>query len=202
MNKELIAVDVDDVLADTTEALREFVNKATGLNLTSEDYDVPAAYWGYYKHVWMAAGITDHSHIHAFHEKLGTDQRDIQPVADSQDVIERLSSRFDFIAVTSRELFMEVETKRWIHKHFNGVFKDVVLLGHVKTAKHTKGDACLELGAQDLIDDNYDHCKSALDVSVRALLFGNYGWNREVASNGIERAHDWQEVLAYFENEG
>lgn len=198
MSKGIIAVDVDDVLANTTGALRVAVNQATGLHLTEDDYRVPAPYWGFYEHVWSQAGIQDHSHIHAFHEQLAVNQDNIQPVADSQEVLAYLIKDWDIVAITSRELFMETETIKWLHKKFPNVFKDIVLLGHVNTALQTKGEACLATGANYLIDDNIAHCESAISVGVSAILFGDYGWQHDF-DNSMPRAKDWQAVKAYFD---
>ena len=192
-----MAVDLDDVIADTTDALRLYVNEITGLHLTKEDYKVPATYWGYYEHVWTAAGITDHSHIHTFHTQMGIDQSNIMPVTGAADTIGELRDVFDFVAVTSRELFMEKETKAWINEHFDDVFKEILLLGHIHTAKQTKGDACLELGASWLIDDNIGHCESAQQRGVNALLYGDYGWHDEF-QGGMPHCKNWSDVGAYL----
>ncbi len=198
MSKEIIAVDVDDVLADTTEALRLVVNHATGLKLTRADYEVPAPYWGFYEHVWSQAGIEDHSHIHTFHEQMAISQDSIEPVKDSQEVLAHLARNWDIVAITSRELFMETETHAWLHKNYPKVFKDIVLLGHVNTALQTKGEACLAAGAHYLVDDNIAHCESAISAGVDAILFGDYGWQHEF-DGSMPRAKDWQAVKAYFD---
>ncbi len=200
MTRERIAFDIDDVLANTTDALRIYVNENTGLNLSKDDYKVPATYWGYYEHVWSAAGIHDHSWIHRFHEQMGRDQSNIRPVEGSEQTVNVLSRDFDLVAVTSRELFMEQETKRWVHQHFGGVFEDIVLLGHIHTAKQTKGDACKELDAQYLFDDNLGHCQSAQAVGATGILFGDYGWHEEDRDVRIDRCKDMPAVLEYFAN--
>lgn len=44
MSKETIAIDVDDVLANSTEAFRIVVNERFGINLSPEDYQIEADY--------------------------------------------------------------------------------------------------------------------------------------------------------------
>lgn len=46
MAKLSIAIDIDDVLADSTEAIRSFANQRTGIALTSEDYKNPVSTGG------------------------------------------------------------------------------------------------------------------------------------------------------------
>lgn len=198
MAKQIIAVDIDDVLAGTTEALRLSVNEATGLQLTEADYQVPAAYWGFYEHVWTRAGLHDHSHVQRFHEQMAINQDNIDPIDGSKQVLVELSRNYDLILVTSRELFMESETSVWVHKHFPNIFQEIILLGHVNTALQTKGEACIASGATILIDDNIAHCESATNLGVEAVLFGDYGWQHDF-DGSIPHAKNWQEVKAYFD---
>jgi FMN phosphatase YigB (HAD superfamily) len=199
MTRETIAFDIDDVVADTTEALRLFVNEHTGLNLTKEDYKVPATYWGYYEHVWTGAGLTDHSWIHKFHEGMGINQDNIRPVEGAVPALTRIARKKDVVGVTSRELFMEDATYTWINRLMPGVFKDLVLLGHVDTANQTKGDACLAVGASLLFDDNFGHCKSAEAVGVEPALLGDRGWHHEHAEEEITRCKDWPAVVEFLD---
>jgi 5'(3')-deoxyribonucleotidase len=198
MTRETIAIDIDDVVAGTTDSLRLYVNEQTGLQLTTNDYRVPAAYWGYYEHVWTAAGIIDHSHIERYHEGMCRDQSNIDPLPGSHQVLERLSADYNLVAVTSRELAMEKATNAWVHDHFGPIFSNIVLLGHIKTAQKTKGDACRELGAGWLIDDNFGHCESAEKAGASSVLFGEYGWHQEYDDIDIIRSKDWQGVEALF----
>ena len=52
MDKPIIAVDIDDVLADSTDALRRVINERLGVNLTPEDYLIKEDYWDHYEEVW------------------------------------------------------------------------------------------------------------------------------------------------------
>lgn len=195
--RQRIAFDIDDVLADTTEALRIYVNQEMDLNLRLEDYRVPATYWGYYEHVWTQAGIPQHESarlISAFHKQMGVDQENILPVAGSQEVLHSVDKEvIEPVAVTSRELFMEEATRAWVERHFKGVFSEILLLGHVDTARHTKGDACRILGATQLVDDNIDHCRTALAAGVKPVLFGDYGWQHDYHED-MMRCKTWSEL--------
>ena len=176
MTRERVAVDIDDVLADTTDALRLHVIDATGVELTIEDYrkhEVP--YWGYYEHVWTQAGITDHSHLRVFQDKMVDDQSAIEVIPGAPEAMDVLKNSFDLVALTSREPAMQAATEAWLGKYFRGVFSDIVMLNHPHLASKTKGQACIELRARTLVDDSPDHCVSAEELGVGALFFGEHG---------------------------
>ena len=51
------------------------------------------------------------------------------------------------------------------------------------------------IGASYLIDDSFGHCELAAEVGIKAILFGNYGWNRQqTLIDGIVRCKDWDAV--------
>jgi hypothetical protein len=50
--KPLIAVDLDDVLANEREGIRVFANRVYGYRHTSEDYNVEGDYSRYWERVW------------------------------------------------------------------------------------------------------------------------------------------------------
>lgn len=199
MSKETLAIDVDEVLAATTDELRLYVNEHANLNLSPEDYRVPASYWNYYEHVWGSAGLMDYDWIHKFHVEMGRDQSNIQPVAGAVEGVAQLKDAYNLVAVTSREPFMETETRRWMHEKFGDAFSEVVLLGHANAADQTKGQVCESLNASLLIDDNYDHCRSAEDHGSEAVLFGDYGWHHEHSAKDIVRCADWPAVLRFLD---
>lgn len=194
----MIAIDIDDVIADTTETLRHFVNRRTGLSLNKDSYLISAPYWGYYEKVWQNYSIADPTLFGDFHEALRTNQDDVFPVAGAEGGVNHLKERFDLLAVTSRDLSMETATMQWMNRYFNGVFKQVILLGHVSVASETKGNVCKRLGAKWLIDDNPAHCLSAMEAGIQAVLFGKYGWQEEELPAEVVRCKDWKEIEGYF----
>lgn len=55
--KPIIAIDVDDVLSDSLDALRIEVNKRVGADLQRRDYHIAADYEGYFLKVWEKYGL-------------------------------------------------------------------------------------------------------------------------------------------------
>lgn len=194
MTKPLIAIDIDEVLAATTDALRIYVNETTGHNLTAEHYQISAPYWGYYETVWSQNGIEELSLIHAYHRKMMDNQDDIQPVIGAVEAVRELMTSYRLMAITSREAFMEDETKRWLQRHFGNAFEEVVFLGHGKLDQRSKGMVCSQAGVRVLVDDNFEHCESAVEANLDAIVFGEYGWHQH-DFDVIPGAPDWSTTI-------
>jgi 5'(3')-deoxyribonucleotidase len=52
---------------------------------------------------------------------------------------------------------------------------------------------CVEIGADWLIDDNPEHCLSAIEHGLNTILFGDYGWQYK-APEHLYRCKNWEEV--------
>jgi 5'(3')-deoxyribonucleotidase len=180
MSKKKIAIDIDDTIAASTESLRLRVNEKAGVSIPASGYQIPAHYWGYYERVWQ---------IHDVDVELA-------------DFEKELTSKFNIIFITSRHHSWEAATRRWL----KNVFSDIPSIDIYFTDSHhnahgkSKGQLCKELKAKILIDDNAEHCRSAIDEDVRAILFGEYGWHLDVDKR-IIRCKDWQAVLEYLDGE-
>jgi len=198
MSNEVIAVDLDDVLGDNLGTVREFINTEFDLNHSAKHYDIIAPYWSYWETVW---GVDDKEGRRMFDSYIkngGHLKQKTLPQATR--VIAKLEQQYRLIIVTARKLEHADETHQWLNQHFPSVFHDVKFVpvwGSDSSAN--KARICQEIGAGYLIDDNLEHCLAAHDAGVTALLFGNYGWNRnDNLSEGITRVKDWQAVAEYF----
>lgn len=200
MKKPIIAVDIDDVIAESTEAFRKKVNVHAGIDLKSEDYKVEGPYWGYYDQVWRAHGVEGRIDREQIFLEMHENQSHIPLMPGAAYAVGRLQERFEVVLVTARDIEWGEATKEWLRKqlgfdaprvYFSEVHKGV-------NGAKTKGEICLEIGARWMIDDNPGHCQTVLDHGVTAILFGEYGWHTDVPS-GTVRCKDWQAVLEYFD---
>ncbi len=202
MSKKTIAIDIDDVIADSTDALRLVVNETSGVELTREQYNVEGEYWRYYETVWAYHKIDHLVSFDGLSDNMAVGQDHVKVINDASLAIAELHKKYKIVAVTSRTVKWIDKTKEWITKNFPEVFDDIVFVHHDDNDGRTKGDACVEAGATWLIDDNYEHCNSAVDRSVTALLFGDYGWNRKFhKAQMIHHVKNWREVLEYFDEQ-
>lgn len=202
--KEIIAIDIDDVIAHSTEALRISVNERYDVNLTAQDYVLSddGDYWGYYERVWAAHGLHQVSYSE-LHDEMAIDQAHVPLLPGASFAIGELSKEFDIILITARDPSWERATRKWLTGHFGDVFRSVNFAGRSKHGANvqTKGELCKELGAQLLIDDNPEHCRSALEFGVEAILFGDFGWHNN-KTTGLQVCKDWPAVLEYLDGLG
>ena len=196
--KPTIAVDIDDVLAAEKEAMRLFVNQRYGLDLKEADFNIEAPYWGY----WEAAQGIDQKEGRKRYEAFlesGVKAK-LNVLRGATDAIKKLEQDYELVIVTSRDDSLMDLTEHWLEDNFPSIFNGVEFV-HVWTGdkKANKATICKKIGAQYLIDDNLEHCEQAAEVGIKALLFGDYGWNRgEKLPKGGIRANDWQAVSNYF----
>lgn len=196
--KPIIAIDIDDVLADHAKQFVEFSNNRWGTSLTIDDYD---EHWA---EMWQVDNKETELRATEFRSSnlISKYNRD-----DSAfEVLQELSKRFSLIVLTSRRLEMEKETRLWITSQYPDIFSDVHFSGIWETIDseahlRTKAEVCKSLGANYLIDDQIKHCLGASECGVTGLLFGNYFWNRlsELPAN-VVRCQNWHEIREYFKD--
>lgn len=202
MSKQVIAVDIDDVLASSAEEFVAYSNKLWGTHLSVDDYTEHwAELWG-----------VDHKEAEkrAQHIYKSNIQGEFRRFDEAHEVLADLAKKYKLVIITSRHRLVQQTALQWLDRHFNGVFSAVHFagiwdVGHAaEHALHlTKGELTKEIGADYLIDDQPKHCLAAAKLGVRSLLFGDYPWSRSIKKLPINvyRAHNWQEVQLFFRNE-
>lgn len=192
MKRKSIAFDLDDVLASHVESFIVFSNETYGTNLTVGDYseDWPG--------LW---GVTEDEV-----NKRALEFQTLQRIAtfavkdDAQITLEQLKIKYDLYVVTARRQHLVNTSIDWINKHFPNVFKEIHFVPMWElNNKITKGDICKKIGADYLVDDLPRHCNIAADAGIKAILFGDYAWNRdEKIVDNVMRCKDWCDLLGYF----
>ncbi len=202
MAMPIIAVDIDDVLANEHLAIREFINKKYGTTHSAEDYLVDGEYWGYWEKVWGRNKDEGKQWFRAFIES--DDKANQRPVKDAIKTIQYLKKvGYTLVVVTSRDSSLVSITQTWLEKHFPAAFKGVEFV-HVWSGDNrtSKGIICREVSAGYLIDDSPEHCELAAEAGVKVLLFGEYGWtNSRKLPKGVIRVKNWQAVKEYFDEQ-
>jgi len=162
-DKPIIVVDIDGVLFETTNDTVTAVNKEHGTAFT----------------------VTDLFNHHAEHDKSklvinGEDQYhklqhnvdQYREVDGAKQVLERLSTRAQIIALTSRnyDKFFE-STQKVIGDRFGEVISEVYFTTQPSSDQHReKGEIVKELGGAILIDDAVKYCESAIKYGIPAVL--------------------------------
>jgi len=203
MARQVIAVDIDDVLAATAAEWVDYSNRQWGTTLSVEDYHED---WSV---MWQVDRLEESRRANQLYEERFFST--YGPDASAEAVLKRLNRRYDLVIATSRVYKVHTETVEWLDKHFGGIFKDIhhsgiydpVVEGPLpERGRHhlTKGQLMAQIGADYLIDDQPKHCLAAASAGIEAILFGDYGWNRRPRRlpPRVTRCHDWAAVEAYF----
>ena len=200
--KPIVAVDIDDVLADFVGAFVEYSNKYWHGDYQNDDYSED----------WAAFWRVDYQEMIRRREEMKrTDFNATLPIIDgARETLERLKPNYDFAAITSRPRDITDVTNCWLARNFPKIFREIYYAGiwdivpgeHQNPVRQTmnKGKMVCEIvGASYLIDDQPKHVNGAADLGVTGLLFGGYGWNRDAEIRaGVVRVAGWSAVAQYF----
>ncbi|KAI0065398.1 hypothetical protein BV25DRAFT_1880195 [Artomyces pyxidatus] len=185
--RAVIAVDLDDVLSQTSRCAAEWHNRrfATDMQISTFYYSM------WYKNPgWGTVPQT----LEKVKEFYDTDQlRNAIPVPGALDGVRALRNLgFELVIVTARIINAEYEsTMRWLQCHFEDLFDCVVFSAQSQESlsddesyvgtRLTKLQVCAASHAIVLVDDLLE---TALVVArqgrLPVLLFGDYEWNQRV----------------------
>lgn len=190
-----IAVDVDDVLAEHAAGFIEFSNKQWGTNLTVDDYD---EHW---TKMWQIDNLELERRSKEFHDSAII--RAYGHIGGASDALRSIAQNHQLMIATSRRLQMQGDTIAWIEEHFPGIFtsEEVYFAGiwDKEITEHsiqgTKADLINQIEADVLVDDQLKHCLAVAESGRRAILFGDYSWNKaDKLPNRVTRCLNWNEV--------
>lgn len=198
--RKKIAIDIDDVVSMTSEAVRVWANEATGAALVTEDYYITdGGYWNYYEAVWEHHGIGHKLNFGDFLNVMDRTQAHISAASDARRVISKLKKDYDVVFITARQPSHKYTTRQWLDEYIDASIPLYLSANpFANEAAQSKGELCAELGVNILIDDNVENCRSALQYGVEVVLFGNYGWNAEAPAN-VTRCISWRDVEEYLD---
>jgi len=187
--RAVIAVDIDEVLANFVPSLVEFHNQHYNTTLTIDDF---SSY--FYHDVW--GGSIDESNEKMMNFYRSPFFKKITPIPNAKEVLLSLKNNFDLHIVTARPLHQEHETRNWINTHYKGIFKSIQFGNHFVSNgnSRSKPSMCRDINAFLLIDDSYVYAKQCVESEINVILFGDYPWNSFVAHESIPRAKDWTTV--------
>ncbi len=200
MRKEVIAIDIDDVLAANAEGFAAFSNDRWGTSLEPDDY---TEHWA---EMWsIDQEEADKRRNVIIKEKLFTSYRFFD---EAKAVLKELKKNYKLVIVSSRSNEVHKETLKWLDAEYKGVFSEIHFakmwddpkLHILKKLKMTKAEICKEIGADYLVDDQPKHCIAAANAGIKVILFGDYKWSRDIKLiKNMTRAIDWHGVKEYFD---
>jgi uncharacterized HAD superfamily protein len=191
----VLAIDCDDVLIPTAQAIIENYNQRFNTKLTLHHMYKPATLesWGTDSDDVAIERVNDflRSAAHAA----------IIPSQTAIEAIHELAKNHELHLVTGRANFLEEVTLNTLDQFFKGCFKSIEHTNFIVTSsstavRRTKGEVCRTLGAHVLIDDHLQHAQSVLEAELeKVIVFGDYPWNKGVLAEGMIRCVDWSSAL-------
>lgn len=195
MGRPIIAIDIDDVLTEGIDSLRQEVNRRLGIQLSLDDYRVrDGEYDGYFDRVWERHGIAGKIDLTELGKQMEVDQSHISPTEGAKAALERLAKHFELIVITDRYERWKSVTLKWLDANYSGIFSAIYFRREMALSK---GELCVQLGVAWLVDDNVDHARTALEKGVGVILFGSYGWHANVPE-GVVQCEDWRAVEEFL----
>ncbi|RDX56226.1 hypothetical protein OH76DRAFT_1396566 [Lentinus brumalis] len=185
-NRPVIAIDMDDVLSQTNEAVAKWHNDAYGTKMTVDDF--------YYYYYWMNPywGNPDET-VRKVEEFWLTDYLDRTPPVEGayEGLITLKNMGYRLVLVTARQQRELERSLQWLEKHFPGLIDWMICTGQSQETladekelltKLSKADVCRKIGAKLLIDDSVENALKCVTTEppVPVLLFGDYQWNKRV----------------------
>ncbi len=193
--KEIVAVDLDDVVVDSARPIIDHYNANYGTLLQLADF-----YSTDYINLWDAPDkATAVGRVNKF--LASDDYFEAAPEDQTINVIQGLKRAYRLFVVTGRPDFMKQATDRWMETYLPNVFEGMIFTNYFnERSVRSKGDICKELGVVTLIDDHLDHVLSAAQSGVEGVLFGDYPWNQtaDKLPTGITRVANWQAVAEHL----
>ena len=191
----VVAIDCDDVLLPTSQAIVSNYNRRFGTSLTLEDMYRPATLerWG---------TDDDDIAIERVNEFLRSEEHArLVPDPEAIAAVRTLSGDHELHLITGRADFLKEATAQLLDVYFNGCFTSIEHTNYIvpstsAAVRRSKGDVCANINATVLIDDHLVHGKDALRALDRVIVFGDYPWNRQdKLSEGMIRCGDWTAVV-------
>lgn len=187
----VIAVDLDEVVADTLQAFLAYYNFRHGTCVSREDF--ATSDWGEclkLRPSELEAMIRSFTQSE-FHSR-------IRPVVGAVEILARLSSLYPLHMVTSRWGPLAEVTQPWLNAHFPDRFVAV----HYSRTSHPvasgngslrKSEICREIGASLIIEDCPVHAGECLSSGIAVILMER-PWNRSFEEKSALRVKSWKEA--------
>ncbi|PLW79414.1 hypothetical protein C0585_07975 [Candidatus Woesearchaeota archaeon] len=188
----IIAIDIDQVLADTTQPIIDFYNKKLNASVILDENFSYALFKNWNLEKEDSLKIVD--------EFIANESINIEPIDGAIEAISKLKEKgFRLFAVTARPRIHENITKEWINRHFgDDTFFEIISTNQYNDPNEAKKSYFLkEFGASMIIDDNPYNCEECFDNGFNAILFNmnnQYPWGK-TNNEKIQKVTSWDEVL-------
>jgi 5'(3')-deoxyribonucleotidase len=172
--KDIIAVDIDEVLAYFMPNLVNFHNAAYSTEFTVDSFRS----YDFHK-IWGGTIPEANVKMDEFFESTHFKDNMI-PIPNALEALNELKKDYDLHIVTARLNKLEDITRAWIGKHYPNIFHEIHFGNHYASSgkSRSKPEMCKAINAKLLIDDSLTYATQCIREGIKVILFGNYAWNQ------------------------
>ncbi len=185
-----IAIDIDEVLADTLSTFLNYYNTVYGTKFKRQDF--------YTYNWWEVMGTSAQEVVAEFARFMKTDWgKKIPPLPGAQAGVQELSKQHQLSVITSRPDEYGDITHQWLNKNFGHKFKGVYFTDEfVKDSNNeTKGEICHQVGIDLIIEDVYQIALDCHRQQIKVILM-DAPWNHQQSlTRDMWRAFNWEEII-------
>lgn len=199
MAKQIIAVDIDGVLANWVGSALPRLNRILNTDLDIEQ----GVSFDLHESFGVSRGRM-HEALDALYKEFSVTQ--IQPIENSQKTIKRLSHDYDIVAITARPKILWKDTYAWVKDNYDNLIE--VYFGTAQGKPFGAGEhedeklaLCKRFNAKYLVEDNPAEILEALKTSTTPLCHA-WPWNKSIEDDKRIIRGDWLKLEKYiYENE-
>ena len=192
MIKNIIAVDIDEVLAETLKAILEKYNYTWKWNKVKWEDLINYNLWEL-PNLWL----TKYSALRMFvkFQMWSGLSKKIKSVDWAKEKILELKNKwYKMFAVTARLSRVKFSTKLWLRRNFPNCFDKVVFANFFTSRARKKSDICKEICASIIFEDNLDTCIDCANNWIKSFLLDK-PWNQcDSLPDWITRVYSWDEI--------
>lgn len=190
-----IGIDLDDVVFEFMKTLIDYYNEKTENNFLYEEM-----------HSYNISNILNIEHEEVdniIKEMTGKDKTLGMDICEfAKESILNLSNSKEIYFITSR--VHRKNTLESLQKHFSDINFELFFSSnpYVNNEGKHKGEICLDLGIDYMIEDSYEHAINCANSGVKCFLIEK-PWNVNFEEHGnIIRVKNWREILERLEEIG
>lgn len=195
-----IGVDIDEVLAELTEAFLEYHNDIYGTSFKKKDMFS----YSYHKVIGgteeeMRQKVLEFFNTEFFHN--------LKTVSGAKKAIALLAKKHQLSVITARPHVIRQQTEQLIARHFPKHFSSITLTNqwHGEGQRSFKSEVCKKKNISIMIEDSLHHAKDCAAQGIYVLLVDfKYPWNQtsEKLPENIKRVHSWKEIVEEIDRYG
>jgi len=192
MSEKIIAVDIDEVLAETLRSILEKNNYMRKWNKVEWDDLINYNLWEIEK-LW----ITKNWALWLFikFQLWSWLLNRIKPVKWAREKILELKSKwYKLYAVTARWNLVKLSTKLWLKRYFPDCFQSIVYANFFTSRARKKSDICREIWASIIIEDNLETCIDCASKWFKCYMFDKPRNQSDSLPDWISRVFSWDEI--------